>query len=644
VLPIQTSQIIVGLAVALLYCGAVLAAGILLVMAVVPQPMRTAMRTQAGLPSLVWLGFVLGQGGLGVSWLVLSLTGLLYAWFVWGFCTLGWCLGCGMLWVWRRKCAEAIQQMWTGFRSCFQSYSGYLWIGIGVLVGLQGLATLLPPSVADALWVYLPSAKVIAFSHTLALQPFNSPHNGLYPLQVDLHWAALFTITNETAVQVWDYVCALSLLSGVGLLAWSLTSNHRAALLAMLMMFSTPGFYELMGGTKVDNAAAQYGVAACLWLLFLPSLGRRAVICAGLCAGWAVASRYTNIIFLPALMVFFMMIMAHAQGHSLSLKALRKPQSVWVSHLLVGALAVGVAVSPMLIKNWLLVGCPLTPHIGCLDTYWAGIYGASRQNLTVVDLLFYPFVWTFASRADMLGNISPLFIGFLPFFLLTYPFPPLVRATSPAGIAGLVSLAIWLLIEPLILFTRWLLIPLALFTIPLSAALVSLEHELRSTRASRWLVKSAICMILLFLLFQSRAVVHAVRYITAIDKRDLKYASEPHYDVATWLNTHVQSGQRVALNEYGGYYYFLNTDILLSSESAEELQWLWDRRNHLSITETLEFYAKRGFTYVVIKTEHMSNTLSLRLNEGGLHIVFVGQKKMIGRIEGALTGSEIGPG
>jgi hypothetical protein len=632
-LPTQTSQILVGIAVALLYGGAVMTAGILFVMAIVPQPMRTAMRTQAGLPSLVWLSFVLGQGGVGVSWLVLALTGLLYAWLVWGFCILGWCLGCSMLWVWRRECAEAIQQMWTGFGSCLHSYSRYLWIGIGMLIGLQGLAVLLPPSVDDALWVYLSSAKVIAYSHTLALQPFNSPHNGLYPLQVDLHWGALFTITNETAVQVWDYVCALSFLSGIGLLAWALTSNHRVALIAMLMMFSTPGFYDLMGGTKVDNAAAQYGVAACLWLLFLSPLGRRAVIGAGLCGGWAVASRYTNIIFLPALMAFFTMMMAHAQGHSLSLKALRKLQSVWISHLLAGALAVGVAVSPMLIKNWLLVGCPLTPHIGCQDTYWAGIYGASRQNLTVVDLLFYPFVWTFASPADMLGNISPLFIGFLPFFLLTYPSYPLVRATFPAGISGLISLATWLLIEPLILFTRWLLIPLALFTIPLSAALVSLEHELHSTRTSRWLVKSAICIILLFLLFQSRSVVHAVRYIAAIDKRDTRYASAPHYDVATWLNTHVQPGHRVALNGYGNYYYFINADILLSAESAEEQQWLWDRRNHLAITDVWNFYAKRDFTYVVVGKEHMNNALSLKLNEGELHIVFVGQKKMVGRIE-----------
>jgi hypothetical protein len=639
-LPLQTSQILAGMAVAWLYGGAVLTVGTLLVVALVPHPMRTTMRAQLGLPGVIWLGFILGQGILGLGWLVLSLAGLLYAGFVWGFCIVGWCLGCGMVWVWRRECAELVQHMWIGLWSGTPRRSWYLWLGIGILGGLRGIMALGPPSVADALWVYLPSAKVIAFSHTLALQPFNSPHNGLYPLQVDLHWAALFTIANETAVQVWDYVCALSFLSGIGLLAWSLTSHHRVALLAMLMMFSTPGFYELMGGVKADNAAAQYGVAACLWLCFLPTLGRRAVICAGLCAGWAVASRYTNVILLPALMVFVVMLMAHAQGHALSFRACREPKRLWVSHLLVGALAVGAAVAPMLIKNWLLVGCPLTPHIGCQDTYWAGIYRSPRQNLSVVDLLFYPFVWTFASREDMLGNISPLFLGFLPFFFLAYPAYPLVRATLPAGIAGLVSLAIWLLIEPLILFTRWLLIPLALFTIPLSAALVSLAPELHFTRASRWFVKSAIGVILLFLVFQSRAVVHAVRYIAGIDQRDARYASEPYYDVATWLNTHIQPGQRVALNEYGGYYYFLDAEVLLDSESAEELQWLWDRREHHSITEAWNFYARRGFTYVVVRKEHMNNALSFRLDEGELRIVFVGQKKMIGRIAKAKSTHE----
>ena len=632
-LPMQTWQIILGIAVAVLYGGAVLATGMLVVMAIVPHAARTAIRAQGGRTSLVWLGFVLGQGCLGVGWLALSLAGLLYAQIVWGFCAAGWILGAGMLWVRRRDWTETVQQAWTGLRSCLQSRSWYLWIGIGVgvLMVFRGIMVLLPPSVADALWVYLPSARVIAFSHTLTFQPFNSPHNGLYPLQVDIHWAALFTMSNETAIQGWDYLCAFSSLSGIGLLAWWLTSDKRVALVAMLMMFSTPGFYDLMGGAKPDNAAVQYGMAACVWLLCLPCLGRRAMICAGLCAGWAVASRYTNVILLPALLVFF--VMSTVQGGALSRHTLRESLGLWGSHVLVGALAVGVAMAPMVLKNWLLVGCPLAPHIGCQEMSWANIYGAPRQNLEVADLLVYPFVWTFARRADMLGNISPLFLGSLPFLLLTYRTYPLVRSTHMAGVAGLVSLATWLLLEPLILFTRWLLVPLAFCTIPCSAALVALEHELRSARAARWLMRGAFLMMLFFLLFQSRTVVHAVRYIAAIDQKATRYAAEPYYDVATWLNAHVQPGQRVGLRDYGNFFHFLQTDILLRSETAEESQWLWQHWDSLSMTEIGDFYARRGFTYVVMEKDRMPQASSWPLHDGELRILFVGQKKMVGRIE-----------
>jgi hypothetical protein len=295
----------------------------------------------------------------------------------------------------------------------------------------------------------------------------------------------------------------------------------------------------------------------------------------------------------------------------------------------------------MLIKNWLLVGCPLAPQFGCQGTFWADVYDSPRQNLAVVDLLFYPFVWTFAHRADMLGNISPLFIGFLPFFLLAYRFSSLVRSTYVAGVAGLVSMITWWLIEPLILFTRWLLIPLALFAIPLSAALVSLEQEIRYTRASRWLVRISIFMVMLFLLFQSRDIIYAIRYITMIEYRDDIYASEPYFDVATWLNVHMQQGQRVALKDYGGYFYFLNADILLGSESAEELQWIWERRGHIPITEVWNFYAQRGFTYVVLRKADVNNVLSLQLKDSELHVVFIGQKKVIGRIEKSKTMREI---
>ena len=178
----------------------------------------------------------------------------------------------------------------------------------------------------------------------------------------------------------------------------------------------------------------------------------------------------------------------------------------------------------------------------------------------------------------MLGNISPLFIGFFAFLFLSYRH--LIQPIVITGAVGLISLATWLLIEPFVLFTRWLLIPLGLLAVPLGASLVATEHALHHTRIARYLMRSAVLLVLLFLLFQSRDVVYAIRYIASIDSRAMQYGSVPHfgYDVAAWLNAHVQPRQRVALKDYKGHLYFVNSDIILNSESGEELQWLWEHR------------------------------------------------------------------
>jgi hypothetical protein len=83
----------------------------------------------------------------------------------------------------------------------------------------------------------------------------------------------------------------------------------------------------------------------------------------------------------------------------------------WIPTILVGCLATGVSDAPMLIKKLAPSRIPLAPHFGCQNTFWAVVYGLPRQNISVVDLLLYPLVWTFAYRADMLGNILLLFIG-----------------------------------------------------------------------------------------------------------------------------------------------------------------------------------------------------------------------------------------
>ena len=624
---------------ALLYIGVNLSVGYLPLVGFLGQQRCNKIQLQIGTLGLLWLSFVTGQGLLGLAWLLFGLVGFLLPWIVWTVCTFGWTLTCIMMFRLRRRFLT------TNAPSFLKSGSRYyclLGMSIVLVSLLRGVISLLPPANDDALVSYLPMAKMIAESSTVKFQPFVRNFYGLLPLQVEMHWAALFLLSNETAVTFWDYLCGMSFLCGIGLLGWSLTGRREVALLSMIIVLSTPGFYDLLGQGKVDNAAAQYGIATFLWLVLSPVLGGRSLIAAGLCFGWALASRYQDVILAPAVILFTLIILR--QKPTLGSTRWSPFVRVPVQDAVVFGIGAAFAGVPMLIKNWLLVECPLAPHIGCTGTFWAESYRAATSaigmnNISETDLILYPFVWTFADRPDMYGNISPLFLGVVPLILIYYR-SSLMQSSFAAGVAGLASLGTWLLMFPQILATRYVLVPLGLVAVWLGTSGVAAEPDVRQHTATRWLIGSAILVLLLFFLVQSRGVVYGLRYLASVDSREDRYASVPRfsYDMAAWLNEHVKPRQRVALDNCCTYRYFLNANILLNSESQEELQWLWERGNrpsHLA-PEVWQFYRQRGFTYVGVPRARIDDALkTLKDHHIGAEVAFKGKNEAVLRIGGA---------
>jgi hypothetical protein len=651
-LPLQTSQVLLGAVAAFFYAGAVIAIGMIAVQAAIGRRLVTVICDRIGILGLVWLCFVTGQGVTGSAWSILSLGGFFYPLPVWILVLLGWM--CGWLIVLRHKyhLVQSCRSAWNSFLSFVSGQSWYLWVGICVLtlVFLRGLIALLPPSIDDALHWYLTTAKVIATTHTQELMPFLHPYYGLLPLQIEMHWAALFAISNETAVTVWDYLCATSFLAGIGFFAWALTDSRRVAIIAIVMMFTSSAYYEFMGGGKTDNAAAQYGIAAFLWLLLLPALGSRSILLAGLCIGWAIAGRYSNSVLVPAVMIFTVIAVYRASSVSYENRVGPHVRKSWLTIVVIGCIAIGLPVAPTLIRNWLDLGCPVAPIVGCDDTFlasarWLRGVSAIHNQFTrsfldrAHDLRSLPLEWSFAygHRANTLGNISPLFLGLLP-FLLFYNRSPVVRSGLIAGLAGFISIIAWWSLFRTFPNARWLLVPFGLLAVYLSSAAIAAERDPRLTLSARWSMRVAIVTLLFFLLFQSRSVVYAARYLTSIDTRHSRYEGTPvyGYDVATWLNTHIQPGQRVALAGWRGYPYFVDPDHLWNSESATELQWLWQFcrcRTPKSWTQDFwRFYAERGFTYAITAKERLPQALTVLPTNLRVEVAFVGQKDAVLRL------------
>ena len=108
----------------------------------------------------------------------------------------------------------------------------------------------------------------------------------------------------------------------------------------------------------------------------------------------------------------------------------------------------------------------------------------------------------------------------------------------------------------------------------------------------------------------------------------------------------MQPGDRVALGNYKGHRYFVDPRVLLNSESAEELQWLWEHGTWRydgsgSIAPSSwtadfwRFYTDRGFTYVVVAKNRMQDALSTwptNLEGVRLQIAAVGRENGILKI------------
>jgi hypothetical protein len=94
----------------------------------------------------------------------------------------------------------------------------------------------------------------------------------------------------------------------------------------------------------------------------------------------------------------------------------------------------------------------------------------------------------------------------------------------------------------------------------------------------------------------------------------------------------------VALKHCCAYRYLFNANILLNSESQEELQWLWENQSKLSLSNSQlwQFYAQRNFAYVAIPQSRVDDALQiLNDNHIGGEVVFVGKDEAVLRIGAA---------
>lgn len=541
--------------------------------------------------------FVLGQGTLASVWLLLALQRLFSRPVVMPVLVVLGLLGLELL---RREMPHFFRQF--SFASRLVRNDTWGWQGLAGLTTILYLAwftSIGRPMNIDAASLYMAFPKVIAASHRLIPLPGYETFADI-GLQGELHYAIfmLFRVPDAARLFAWPtFLAAATILLVLGR---QVGLGPRGQWLALAILGSSSAVINLSFDGKVDMFAVPLGLAAYYWILQIRGEQKQlALWLTGLFMGFACVAKISYIpVIAPGLL--FLLVWQFYPELQDPFRRKKALKIIFLNGLQIMAGGL-LAVAPHLIKNYFLYHNPFSPFgtgPGWVSQPWYTTPVIQRIILT------YPLALTYGNYFAQYGNLSPLWLAFLPLIFLL----PRSRSFFSSQLGGitlsaLLGLLTWTLINPSNLAPRYYLAPLLLFILlPARSA----EYVSYNDRKPRWL------------LFSVMSATYAVIFITGLyflteaffPGRTYQYLtgnlSECDRDSSNYckamlvINKVAANGERVFLADW--YRYWFRPDLLQCLSYMREMTEF----NDLPTSNLKwQFLHEHGFTYLFIdKTTH----------------------------------------
>lgn len=442
----------------------------------------------------------------------------------------------------------------------------------------------------DSVTEYFSNAKYIAAARQANLL-FPLRGFAVSALHSSILFSALSQLFGDQAARMLSWVNG-----GVLLLAgWAIGSkvglSARARWFFITLLLTSTAFVDLLGDGKVELISTAPLVVALWWMidsLQQPSRGRFLLI--GALLGFAIIARPYNIFLVPVFTIAFYLLQLwpvfRAQGLKAVWETARPALWMFPTLLLMGAFHLWQ-------NDWWL-GSPLAPltYARELDSGdWQWQFDPAILNTL---RLLYPLTITFMNTPQSLGNISPLFVGFLPFLLLPGIRKRLVLSESLRSLLlpALLTLVLWItlfftVVEIRYVFFLWILFFLFGAQV-IEAAFDALESGYRT------ILRAALAILLAFTLV--RALVISLATYSPIDSNGRAHCYDiPFCAFFDPLNESAPLGARVFV--LNAYRYYLRADLFACSSQAGEYAPLQALAKEKSGQFWAELY-RQGFQYI----------------------------------------------
>ncbi len=400
--------------------------------------------------------FLLGQGVLAALWVVVSLAGWFSLSVVLGISVAAGLSGIRLGW-------ELLVRLIRRFRAALAGLRAEGWplrivaLLTLLLVVMTSLSTFLPPEHrGDALAFYLAQPRLISATEHLTLLP---GYEGFarVGLQAEFHYAALVTLNGPTAAKL--IMGPISLAGALLFLALGGQAGlgRHGKWIALTALYTSTAFTTVIGDGKVDLLGAALGLAAFYWAWqAVPRWGAPELSLTGLLAGLAVVAKISYLPVLPPgllLLVVWKYLREQPAEARFSRGGLRA--------LLGGLIWLGVwaalALLPHVLKSTVLFNDPLAPFLGSQNAWLTDQVWFSPATTRRIIFL-YPFALVYGQFWAQAGDLSPLFLAFLPLALaMSRPRSLLHSRLLPVVLAGAVGVLVWMIYRPSIFAPRYIL-------------------------------------------------------------------------------------------------------------------------------------------------------------------------------------------
>ena len=442
----------------------------------------------------------------------------------------------------------------------------------------------------DAASQYFAQAKIIAQTGGFRLLSFKDAFAGSALYLTSLQ-SAIIQLFGDQAARIYSWMSGLAILSFCMLLGKSAGISRRAQALFLPLAMSTTAIVDLLCDGKIDLATTATALACVYWFsrsLHEPS--RRSLFVAGFLGGFAVVVRPYNAVLLGVfcLLVFLFHLRSVNQPavffHAFknAVLGLLPPVLFWgASYLIINGVFLGDMLAPL--KELGLVG----------SNDWPMYTGGWHKG---VFIIIYPLAVTLLGAFDTLGLISPIFVGFLPFFfvkevraLLNFS-----RELIFFSVSAVVTLYLWLGFfgSINILEVRYVLFLWVLLFLPLAELL---DHLLDSS----FFIKAGTHAILVTLLvfMTVRTIIVSLGTYSPISKNGVPQCRDlPMCTFFEPVNQQGAPGDRVLV--LSAYRYYLRPDLFACSSGKDDYLAL----EQTALQNPIKFWQevqRQGYRYVV---------------------------------------------